>query len=117
MPRTPQSAQPLALLLALLWLTPVEASSRWDILRWCSAETAADAGRCEGILGAALDLTTHADFAAEPPTPALCFAPGLTLLQLRATVVAWLRDNPIAEQRSGLALVRRAIQTEFGCSH
>jgi len=121
----------LALCLGLLPGEPPQASNRWDLLRWCEGGDAADVGRCEATLRAALELTTHDDFRPMPTPPdaaahtgaegsagataALCFPPELNLLQLRDRVIEWLRRHPIAEQRSALGLSQRALKEQFAC--
>ncbi|HEY5718447.1 MAG TPA: Rap1a/Tai family immunity protein [Motiliproteus sp.] len=104
-----------ALLLAQLWIPPTHASDRWDLLSWCTGNTPAELGRCEGLLGAALDLSIHTDFHPTSAPPVLCFKPGTHLGDLREAVIDWLRDNPVAEPSSGLGLVRLALRETYPC--
>jgi hypothetical protein len=103
----------LILLLALSWLEMAQASNRWDILRWCTANTKAEIARCEGFLSAAVDLRTSEDFSGLKS----CFLPSTRLPDVRLAVIVWLKGNSIAREKSGLALVARAIQETFPCSH
>ena len=99
------------LLVTLLWVSNAQASNRWDVLRWCTTNTPADIARCEGFLNAAVDLRSSDDFAGSKS----CFAPNVSLLDIRREVVAWLKENKTAPQKSGLALVSRAIHERFPC--
>lgn len=95
----------------LLWAGTAQATGRWDVLRWCTTNTPADIARCEGFLNAAIDLRTSDDFSG----PKSCFAPHMHLVDVRLEVVAWLKENKIASEKSGLALVARAIRERFPC--
>ncbi len=99
------------LLITLCWAGTAQASNRWDVLRWCTTNTPADIARCEGFLSAAVDLRISDDFAA----PKSCFLPGVRLSDIRLEVVTWLKENRTAPEKSGLALVARAIQERFPC--
>ena len=101
----------LALCLILFCGQAAHASNRWDVLKWCTATTPADNARCEGFLSAAIDVTTSDDF----PGPKSCFHPNTRLPHVRNEVVAWLKENKIAPEQSGLALVSRAIKERFPC--
>ena len=87
-------------LITLLWVGNAQASNRWDVLRWCTTNTPTEIARCEGFLNAAVDLRTSDEFSA----PGSCLA-----------VVAWLTENKTAAEKSGLALVSRAIRERFPC--
>lgn len=102
----------LLLLLTMLWMGNAQATNRWDVLKWCTANTAADTARCEGFLRAAIDLRTSDDFSG----PKSCFHPDMSLFDVRLEVIAWLKENKTAPEKSGLALVVRAIQERFPCS-
>ena len=95
----------------LLWGQGAQASSRWDVIKWCSAATQDDAHRCEGFILAAIDLRTSDDFSSQKS----CFMPNTSLVQVRHEVVVWLKDNKIASEQSGLALVSRALKERFPC--
>ncbi len=99
------------LLLTLLWVGTTQASNRWDVLRWCTTSTQADVARCEGFLSAAVDLKTSDDFS----NTKSCFLPGTRLPDVRLAVVAWLKENETVPEKSGLALVARAIEERFPC--
>jgi len=99
------------LLLTLLWVGIAQASNRWEILRWCTANTQADIARCEGFLSAAVDLRISDDFSG----PKSCFLPSASLSDVRLEVIAWLKENKTVPEKSGLALVARAIQERFTC--
>ena len=98
-------------LITLLWVGNAQASNRWDVLRWCATNTPAEIARCEGFLHAAVDLQTSDEF----PAPGSCFASHLRLIDIRLEVVAWLKENKTAAEKSGLALVSRAIRERFPC--
>ncbi len=100
------------LLCTLLWAGTTQASSRWDVLRWCTEDTQADRGRCEGMISAAVDLRTSDDFSGSKS----CFLPSARLSDVRVEVVAWLKDNKVTAEQSGLALTARAIREQFPCS-
>jgi hypothetical protein len=99
------------LVLALPWAGTAEASNRWNVLRWCTANTHADNARCEGFLSAAVDLRTSDDFSGSKS----CFLPSIRLHDVRKEVVSWLKENKTASEKSGLALVARAIRERFPC--
>ena len=99
------------LLLTLLWAGTTQASNRWDVLKWCTENTQSDIARCEGFLSAAVDLTTSDDFSGSKS----CFLPSTRLPDVRLEVIAWLKENKIAPEKSGLALVARAIQERYPC--
>ena len=98
-------------LITLLWVGNAQASNRWDVLRWCTTNTPTEIARCEGFLNAAVDLRSSDEFAGPRP----CFAPQTRLSKIRVEVVAWLKENKTAREKSGLALVSRAIQERFSC--
>ena len=98
-------------LVNLLWVSITQASNRWDILKWCMTNTPTEIARCEGFLNAAVDLQTSDEFSG----PRSCFASHLRLSKIRLEVVAWLKENKTAPQKSGLALVSRAIHERFPC--
>lgn len=97
--------------LTVLWLATTEASNRWDVLRWCTTNTPADVARCEGLLSAAVDLRTSDDFSGTKS----CFLPDTNLADVREEVVAWLKNDRTAPEKSGLGLVARALQERFPC--
>jgi len=99
------------LLLSLLWVGTTQASNRWEVLRWCTENTQTDIARCEGFLSAAVDLRTSDAFSVAKS----CFLPGMRLSDVRLEVVAWLKENKTVPEKSGLALVSRAIQEQFPC--
>lgn len=101
----------MTLLILLCWGQIVQASSRWDILRWCTSTTLDEAARCEGFLLAALDLRTSDDF----PGKKSCFLASTRLPHVREKVVLWLKENIIVPERSGLALVSRAVKEQYPC--
>ena len=101
------------LLLALPWVGIAQASDRWDILRWCTANTKEDIARCEGFLSAAVDLRTSDEFSG----PKSCFLPSMRLSDVRLEVIVWLKGNRTVREKSGLALVVRAIQERFPCAN
>ncbi|WP_210394613.1 Rap1a/Tai family immunity protein [Motiliproteus sediminis] len=98
-------------LLLILTLPHAEASTRWDLLHWCRSEQPLDQARCEGMLQAALDLTTHPDFTTEKH----CFPAEITLPGLRNELVSWLEENRVAPEKSGLALLARGISDRYPC--
>ncbi|MEH6627784.1 MAG: Rap1a/Tai family immunity protein [Motiliproteus sp.] len=101
----------LTLLTTLPWGQSAQASGRWDILQWCSASNPEDAARCEGFLNAAIDMRTSDDF----PGPKSCFTPSTRLPHVREQVLIWLKQNKVASEQSGLALVARAIKEQYPC--
>lgn len=101
----------VVLLLSQFWVGTVQASSRWDVLKWCTTNTQEDMARCEGFLIAAVDLRTSDDFSGTKS----CFLPGTHLSDVRPVVVAWLKQNIVVKEKSGLALVARAIEEQFPC--
>jgi len=102
------------LLLALPWVGIAQASDRWDILRWCTTNTKEDIARCEGFLSAAVDLRISDDFSGGPKS---CFLPSTRLSDVRLEVIVWLKGNSTVREKSGLALVARAIQERFPCAN
>lgn len=100
-----------ALMLTLLCMSNTQASNRWDVLKWCTTNTPTEIARCDGFLNAAVDLRSSGDFAGSRS----CFAPHLRLADIRNEVVAWLRENKTTPEKSGLALVSRAILERFPC--
>ena len=103
----------VVLLFVLFWVGTAKASNRWDVLRWCTTNTPADIARCEGFLTAAVDLRVSDDFSG----PKSCFLPSMRMSHVRLQVIAWLKKNKAAPEKSGLALVARAIQERFPCSN
>jgi hypothetical protein len=101
----------LVLLISPLWLVTAQASSRWDLLNWCTTDTRIDSARCEGFLIAAVDLRTSDDFTRSKS----CFPPGSHIGDVRPVVIRWLRANPVTPEQSGLALVARALKEQFPC--
>lgn len=101
----------VGLMLTLLWAGTTQATSRWDILQWCSENSQADIVRCEGFLRAAVDLRTSEEFSG----PRSCFLSGTSLIDVRREVVAWLKKHKTVPEQNGLALVSRAIQERFPC--
>ena len=100
------------LLVTLFWVGTAQASNRWDVLRWCTSNTQADIAQCEGFLSAAIDLRTSDDFSGQKS----CFLPSMRLYDVRLEVIVWLKENKTVPEKSGLALVARAIQERFPCS-
>lgn len=98
-------------LLSLFLLGTAQASNRWDVLQWCTTNTQAEIARCDGFLNAAVDLRTSDDFAGAKS----CFLPGTRLPDIRLEVIAWLKENKTVPEKSGLALVARAIRERFPC--
>ena len=101
----------VVLLLTMLCVGTAQASSRWDVLRWCTTNTKAEIARCDGFLNAAVDLRTSDDFSGTKS----CFLPSVRLSDVRIVVIAWLKENRTVPEKSGLALVARAIQEQFPC--
>ena len=99
------------MIFTLLWLSPAQSSNRWEVLKWCTENTQADISRCNGFLYAALDLSVSDDFSG----PRSCFYPSTHLSDVRVAVIEWLKDNKTASEKSGLALVARAIHERFPC--
>ena len=99
------------MIFTLLWINPAQSSNRWEVLTWCTENTPADIARCNGFLMAALDLSVSDDFSG----PKSCFYPSTRLTDVRMEVIEWLKGNKTAAEKSGLALVARAIHERFPC--
>lgn len=100
-------------LAALTWTSsPLAATGRADLEKWCTHGTVAASGTCFGYLLAAQDaLTAHRVEGARACLPAK-----IELAEKHRIVLEWLRANPNDQEGSAFDLVVRAFAARYPCA-